>query len=300
MTNGGVVFRMSDPTHYWWAGYWVDTLYLVRVNGTTATTVAAVGLGRPPAIVRLEVVLSGSTIDVWCNGTRQIHVSDWFNAYATRHGLQSNPSADPGSRFDLFEVDGTLAPAVDHVTVTPAQATLTVDQGGTLSADAWDSSATAVPGARVLFYSSDQRVLTVTPTSDRQATLTALNVGTSVVTAYAVRGPATPVSTAISVTSCVDPLSLSSLSAPSDATTMMLTVAAARACDWHARSDATWITITDGASGTGTRDIAFTIDHNPNGSPRVGTLWLGGQLLTVTQAEVRRAPAATVRLQYLA
>src|SRR6202030_3689599 len=117
-----------------------------------------------------------STIDVWSNGARQIHVSDGFNAYATRHGLQSNPSADPGSSFDSFEVDGLLAPAVDHITVTAAQSTLTGDQGGTISADAWDTSGTILAGARVLFYSSAPSVLAVTPTADRRVALTALNV----------------------------------------------------------------------------------------------------------------------------
>ncbi len=59
--------------------------------------------------------------------------------------------------------------------------------------------------------------------------------------------------------------------------------ASAPACNWAAVSNAGWINITNGATGTGNGNAAFTVDANPNGPPRTGTLTVAGQTFTVTQ-----------------
>ena len=61
-----------------------------------------------------------------------------------------------------------------------------------------------------------------------------------------------------------------------------ITVSAA-SCNWAAVSNDNWINITNGATGTGNGATAFTVDANPNGPPRTGTLTIAGQTFTVTQ-----------------
>ena len=54
-------------------------------------------------------------------------------------------------------------------------------------------------------------------------------------------------------------------------------------CSWTASSGATWITITNGASGAGNGPVQFTVAAN-SGPARNGTLTIAGQTFTVNQA----------------
>ncbi len=58
-------------------------------------------------------------------------------------------------------------------------------------------------------------------------------------------------------------------------------------CRWSASSNASWITVTSGASGTGNGSVGFGVAAN-TGAARTGTLTIGGRAFTVSQA----APAA--------
>jgi len=54
------------------------------------------------------------------------------------------------------------------------------------------------------------------------------------------------------------------------------------ACAWTASSNASWITVTSGASGTGDGRVGYLVLPNVGGS-RTGTLTIAGQTFTVTQ-----------------
>ena len=54
-------------------------------------------------------------------------------------------------------------------------------------------------------------------------------------------------------------------------------------CTWAATSNATWLTITSGASGSGGGNVNFTVAAN-TGIARTGTLTIAGQTFTVNQA----------------
>jgi hypothetical protein len=57
------------------------------------------------------------------------------------------------------------------------------------------------------------------------------------------------------------------------------------ACNWTATSDSAWLTLNTGStSGTGPATVSFTAATNPNSSARTGTLTIGTQTYTVTQA----------------
>jgi hypothetical protein len=62
------------------------------------------------------------------------------------------------------------------------------------------------------------------------------------------------------------------------------TVTAAPGCAWTAASNVTWITLTAGATGTGTAAVNFTTAANTATTSRVGTLTIAGSTFTVTQA----------------
>lgn len=61
-----------------------------------------------------------------------------------------------------------------------------------------------------------------------------------------------------------------------------VTVTADSSCAWTAASNASFIAITSGTSGTGNGTVGFTVAQN-TGTARVGTLTIAGQTVTVTQ-----------------
>jgi hypothetical protein len=61
-----------------------------------------------------------------------------------------------------------------------------------------------------------------------------------------------------------------------------VTVSSGAGCAWMATSNAPWIAVTSGASGTGSGPVSIAVDMNP-GAARSGTVTIGGQTLTVTQ-----------------
>jgi hypothetical protein len=61
-------------------------------------------------------------------------------------------------------------------------------------------------------------------------------------------------------------------------------VETAAGCAWTAQSQASWITITSGASGAGPSDVRFTVALNVALTRRTGTILVAGQTVTITQA----------------
>lgn len=62
-----------------------------------------------------------------------------------------------------------------------------------------------------------------------------------------------------------------------------LDVSAPAACGWTAVSQAPFLTVVSGASGTGNGWVSFTVEANPDTAPRTGTLLVAGRTFTVTQ-----------------
>ncbi|MGB7720566.1 MAG: BACON domain-containing carbohydrate-binding protein [Bryobacteraceae bacterium] len=85
--------------------------------------------------------------------------------------------------------------------------------------------------------------------------------------------------------SCTYSLSPTSASPGAAQTNGTITVTAGSGCTWTAASNATsWLTITGGASGTGNGTVSYTVAANTSTSSRTGTITVGGQTFTVTQA----------------
>ncbi len=60
-------------------------------------------------------------------------------------------------------------------------------------------------------------------------------------------------------------------------------VTASGGCNWTATSNAPWITVAAGASGSGNGTVSLTVAANPDSSPRSGTVTVAGQTFTVNQ-----------------
>ena len=76
---------------------------------------------------------------------------------------------------------------------------------------------------------------------------------------------------------------LSNLTSP-DATTGTVAVSTGSDCAWTATSNASWITITSGASGTGNGSVNYSVAANTGTTSRTGTLTIAGKTFSVTQA----------------
>jgi hypothetical protein len=63
-------------------------------------------------------------------------------------------------------------------------------------------------------------------------------------------------------------------------------------CAWTATSQATWITITAGDTGTGTGQVKYLVAVNATLANRVGTLTVAAQTVTITQFAVVPAPVS--------
>jgi len=83
---------------------------------------------------------------------------------------------------------------------------------------------------------------------------------------------------------CTFAVSPTTVSAPATGIAGNVTVTTASGCAWTATSNATWVTITSGASGTGNATVAYTVAVNAMTTSRTGTLVIAGQTVTITQA----------------
>jgi uncharacterized repeat protein (TIGR01451 family) len=83
-------------------------------------------------------------------------------------------------------------------------------------------------------------------------------------------------------TGCVAALNPSSAVAPAGGSTGTISVNATTGCVWTAASNATWITITSGASGSGNGTVGYTVAAD-TAAQRSGTITIAGQTFTVTQ-----------------
>ncbi|MGH9941820.1 MAG: BACON domain-containing protein [Pyrinomonadaceae bacterium] len=90
---------------------------------------------------------------------------------------------------------------------------------------------------------------------------------------------------------CSYSISPTSQSLPGAGGAGSVNVTAGGGCAWTAASNASWITITSGASGAGNGTVNFTVAAN-NGTARTGTLTVAGQTFTVAQAAAANCEAA--------
>lgn len=81
---------------------------------------------------------------------------------------------------------------------------------------------------------------------------------------------------------CTFALSPASASAPATGGAGRFDVGTAAGCSWSASSNASWLSVTAGSTGTGNGSVQYAVAANA-GPPRTGTITAGDQTFTVTQ-----------------
>jgi hypothetical protein len=84
--------------------------------------------------------------------------------------------------------------------------------------------------------------------------------------------------------SCAYSLGTSSSSVGSGSATGSVSVVAGSGCSWTAASNAAWLAVTSGASGSGNGTVGYSVAANTAGTSRTGTLTIAGRTFTVSQA----------------
>jgi hypothetical protein len=98
----------------------------------------------------------------------------------------------------------------------------------------------------------------------------------------------------------LSPTTRSFTAAGGSSTTLVIVTGGGSSCAWTASSNATWLTITAGASGTGNATVTFSAASNPTAASRTGTLTVAGRTLTVTQsAGTPTAPSTPTNLRFV-
>src|SRR6476659_5737086 len=80
---------------------------------------------------------------------------------------------------------------------------------------------------------------------------------------------------------CTASLGAASFSATSASATSSVAVTTLVGCAWTAASNAAWLTVTSGASGSGPGTVGFAVAANTSSSPRSAALTIGGVTFTV-------------------
>jgi hypothetical protein len=117
----------------------------------------------------------------------------------------------------------------------------------------------------------------------------AANTGLARVGTVTIGGQTFTVNQAAAASPCVYSIGPTSQSVSAAGTTgLTVNVSTSAGCTWTATSNATWLTITSGASGSGNGSVRLNVAANA-GAARSGTVTIAGQTFTVNQAAATAA-----------
>ena len=179
-------------------------------------------------------------------------------------------------------IQASAAGVICTYTITPTSQPI-ADTGGTGTVDVTTTSACAWTAT------SNDAWLTITSGASGTGTgqvafSAAANSGAARTGTLTVAGQTFTVNQAAAPTPvCTYTISPTSQSPAAAGGTGTVDVTTTSACAWTATSNDAWITITSGASGTGSGQVVFSVALNSTGSPRSGTLTVAGQTATVNQ-----------------
>ena len=166
-------------------------------------------------------------------------------------------------------------------TVTPATATFPAaastgsESVTTASGCAWNASSGS-PWLKITYGTSGSGPGQVDFTVDA-------NTSSSRTGSLSIAGVTVPVVQA--GPSCSYALSPTAASVAASGGTGSIQVTSGSGCSWTAASNATpWLAVTSGATGSGNGTVGYSVAANTASTSRTGTLTIGGQAFTVTQA----------------
>jgi hypothetical protein len=258
------------------------------VHQASCATLAATSTSAPAALSVGSVNVTSDNTS--CSWTASSNTS-WLSVIAGATGT--------ASRTIYYTVAANTG-APRSGTLTIAGQTYTVNQAGTcnyaLSTTSANVAATANTGSVNVTTNSD---CNWTSTSNANwITITAgvsgagngtvsyavsANTGAARSGTLTVAGQTYTINQAAGVVSCSYTLSASSVNVAATSSTGSVMVTTTNSCQWTATSNASWVSITGGASGTGNGTVNFSVSAN-SGAARSGTLTVAGQTYTINQA----------------
>jgi hypothetical protein len=173
----------------------------------------------------------------------------------------------------------TASPGSQTVAATGASGQVAI--GASASTCGWTASSSAAwltitagasgtgPGAVAFTAAANSATVT------RSATITAAGVTVTVNQEAAAPPPPPP---------CTFALSRTEISVAAIDISESVTVTTQAGCAWTAQSHVAWITISQGASGTGSGEVRFNVALHVGLTRRTGTMTIAGQTVTVSQA----------------
>lgn len=261
---------------------------------TTQNIGAAGGAGGPVTVTtqggcRWAATSNASWLSVTSGQSGTGSGSVGFSAAANTGAARTGTMTIAGSTFTVNQA-GAAAPACAFtLSATGQNAAATASSGSvnvtTTSACAWTASSNA---SWITISSGASGSGNGSVAFNIAANAGALRTGT-----LTIAGQTYTVTQAAAAPSCAYTLSATSQNAPATASSGSVTVTTTGGCAWTAASNASWITVTSGATGSGNGTVAFSIAAN-TGAARTGTLTIAAQTYTVTQAAPPPSCAYTI------
>jgi uncharacterized protein (TIGR03437 family) len=195
---------------------------------------------------------------------------------------QMNGGQEDGFLAKLFQVPPPL-PTIPVLTL-PGNGAIGVALNPTLS---WSASSTATSYAVYLGTSNPPPFLgTATGNSYIPGTLSPATAYYWQVAATNAVGSVSSGISSFATLACTYVLGPASAAAGANGGAASFSVTSPAGCGWTAASNATWLTVTAGASGNGNGTVNYTVTANTTVNARSGTLTIGVQTFTVIQAGV--------------
>ncbi|MEY2520290.1 MAG: hypothetical protein QOF24_2049 [Verrucomicrobiota bacterium] len=238
--------------------------YIFMRNGTVWTEQATTGGDKHAGDeFGIGVGISGNTVIVGARNATVSGVARSGAAYVYRLSCVP-PSA---TSVELFDLNDLVIPR----TVCPGTSVRFRSAGnsgfGSANSYQWRKNGVSIPGATSNSYT--------------------LNSGSSSDTgSYDIvisNSCGSDISNAIAFTVHTFSLNLASQNFGVSGSNSSVNVSCTGSCNWTAVSNASFITVTSGSSGTGNGTVGFTVAPNPNSGQRSGTITIAGLTFSVTQ-----------------
>ncbi|OPX98104.1 MAG: hypothetical protein A4E58_01041 [Syntrophorhabdus sp. PtaB.Bin006] len=220
------------------------------------------------------------TTQTGCSWTARSNAS-WLTITSGSSGTGSGTvtssataNTSTSSRTATITIGGTT------VTVTQLGASSTVY---TLTASAGTGGSISPAGAVSVSQGANQS-FTITPNTGYRVYRVLID-GTSVgaVSSYTFNSVAAAHTIRATFTRCTYSVSPTRATLPASGATGTATVTTQTGCSWTARSNASWLTITSGSSGTGSGTVAGSAAPNTSTTSRSTTMTVAGRTITITQ-----------------